>query len=120
MERRLVIMSKTQKRSAVTLIREECANCFQGQCLPLDTACPQINSDSLLCRWFRDAVLPLDGQLHAQVMGAGGLKTCEVCGGVFRALSNRAKYCAGCAAKERKKATARRVRECKARKRAAR
>lgn len=108
MERRLVIMSKTQKRSAVTLIREECANCFQGQCLPLDTACPQINSDSLLCRWFRDAVLPLDGQLHAQVMGAGGLKTCTVCGGVFRALSNRAKYCAGCAAKERRKKDAER------------
>lgn len=107
-KRELVNMSKTQKRSAVALIREECANCFQGQCLPLDTACLQINSDSLLCRWFRDAVLPLDGQLHAQIMGVDGLKICAVCGSVFRALSNRAKYCKACAAKERRKKDAER------------
>lgn len=116
--RGIVTMSAKQKRSAVALIREECANCFQGQCVPLDTACPQMHSESLLCKWFRDAVLPLGKELHAQIMGADGLKTCAACGRVFRAMSNRAKYCSDCAAKERRKATAKRVRECKARKRA--
>lgn len=107
-KRELVNMGKTQKRSAAMLIREECVNCFQGQCLPLDTACPQLYSDSLLCKWFRDVVLPLNKELLAQVMGVDALKSCASCGRMFRALSNRAKYCKACAAKERRKKDAER------------
>ena len=57
-----------QKRRASGLIRRECCNCEDGNCLALDDgdtcACPQMISFSVCCKWFRWAVLPLDGTLN--------------------------------------------------------
>jgi len=104
-------MSAKQKRGAAALIREECANCFQCVCIPLDTPCPQMHSDSLLCRWFQNAVLPLEKSLYDEIMRSDNLKTCSVCGRLFRAMSNRAKYCAECKSKARRRMDAKRKRE---------
>ena len=58
-----------QKRRASGLIRRECCNCEDGNCLALDDgdtcACPQMISFSVCCKWFRWAVLPLDRTLEA-------------------------------------------------------
>lgn len=105
-------MSKEQRRQAVTLIKQECCNYYSGYCCLMDMGCPQVHSESLMCKWFRDAVLPLDKVLYAQIMGEEGLKDCEVCGRPFRAISNRAKYCNECKAKiQRKQARARKQKE---------
>lgn len=48
-------------------------------------------------------LLPADKTLYAQIMGAGGVKTCASCGKPFRAVANRAKYCDGCRQWERRK-----------------
>ena len=61
--------------------------------------CPQTVSFSVCCKWFRWAVLPLDGTLEAEIFRDKDLKRCAVCGGVFVPKSNRAKYCPGCAAR---------------------
>ena len=49
-----------QKRRASGLIRRECCNCEDGNCLALDDgdtcACPQMISFSVCCKWFRWAV----------------------------------------------------------------
>ena len=37
---------------------KRCCNFLDGDCLLLDGACPQYISRSLICRWFRRAVLP--------------------------------------------------------------
>lgn len=96
-----------QRRRVSTLIKAECCNYQQGNCLLLDdeepTPCPQLVSGSLSCRWFRDAVLPSDEELYAEIMGQSALKQCSVCGQPFRAISNRAKYCERCRKNERKK-----------------
>ena len=62
-------------------------------------------SYSLLCRYFREAVLPADRQLCEQITRSGetDLKRCAVCGSTFAAGSNRAKYCPDCAAKIRRR-----------------
>ena len=39
-------------------LAKRCCNFLDGECLLLDSACPQYISCSLLCRWFRRAVLP--------------------------------------------------------------
>ena len=39
-------------------LTKRCCNFSGGDCLLLDGACPQYTSRSLLCRWFRRAVLP--------------------------------------------------------------
>src|SRR5699024_6704559 len=72
-------------------------------CIVLDDGdtctCPQTVSFSVYCKWFRWAVLPLDGTLEADIFRDKDLKRCAVCGGVFVPKSNRAKYCPGCAAR---------------------
>ena len=39
-------------------LTKRCCNFLDGDCLLLDGVCPQFISRSLLCRWFRRAVLP--------------------------------------------------------------
>ena len=85
-----------------SLLRRLCPRAA-GDCLVLDCPCPQLQSHSLKCRYFRDAVLPGDKELYAAVMGQGGIKTCASCGKPFRAVANRAKYCDGCRVKVHRK-----------------
>ena len=96
-------MTLAQRKQAASLIRRECCNCEGGNCIALDDGdtctCPQTISFSVCCKWFRWAVLPLDGTLEAEIFRDKDLKRCEVCGGVFVPKSNRAKYCPGCAAR---------------------
>ena len=96
-------MTPAQRKQANALIRRECCNCEDGNCIVLDDgdtcACPQIVSFSVCCKWFRWAVLPLAGTLEAEIYRGGDLKRCAVCGGVFVPKSNRGKYCPDCAAR---------------------
>ena len=39
-------------------LTKRCCNFLDGDCLLLDGVCPQFISRSLICRWFRRAVLP--------------------------------------------------------------
>ena len=58
---------------------------------------------SLLCRWFKVAVLPLDAALCAEITkGRDEIKRCAVCGAAFVPKSNRGKYCPGCAGRMKK------------------
>ena len=92
-------MTPAQRKQAASLIRRECCCCEDGNCIVLDDGdtctCPQTISFSVCCKWFRWAVLPLDGTLEAEIFRDKDLKRCEVCGGVFVPKSNRAKYCPG-------------------------
>ena len=96
-------MTPVQRKQANALIRRECCNCEDGNCIVLDDGdtctCPQMVSFSVCCKWFRWAVLPLDGTLEAEIYRGRDLKRCAVCGGVFVPKSNRGKYCPDCAAR---------------------
>lgn len=107
-------MSDMQKRKAVALIKSLCCNYDgpTGSCLVLsgweDTPCPQCSSNSLMCRHFRDVLLEdkAGKELKAAIMSCGSIKTCQVCGKPFRAISNRARYCQNCSKKmERERKT---------------
>lgn len=112
-------MSAKQYKDACSLIRNLCCNYDRstGGCLLLDNGevvrCPQMISQSLICRYFRDVLLEdKDGNaLKAEIMGEDHRKVCQVCGQHFRAISNRAKYCARCAEKVRRSQTAERTRK---------
>ena len=69
------------------LIRRECCCCEDGNCIALDDGdtctCPQTISFSVCCKWFRWAVLPLDGTLEAEIFRDKDLKRCSVCGAAF-------------------------------------
>ena len=89
-----------------------------GNCLLLDDGepcvCVQSISLSLMCRWFRVAVLPLDGELAAALLYRGSRKRCAVCGAAFVPKSNRGKYCPDCAGRMKKLKAARTKAETKA------
>ena len=106
---RQISLDEKQHRAVKKMARAACANNDCGCCLLLDDGepcvCVQSISYSLLCRYFREAVLPADRQLWQQITRSGetDLKRCAVCGSTFAAGSNRAKYCPGCAAKIRRR-----------------
>lgn len=78
-------------------LTKHCCNFFDGECLLLDGVCPQHISRSLLCRWFRRAVLPRQPKLEQAILSPKKLRRCEVCGTGILARSGRTKYCPACA-----------------------
>ena len=96
-------MTPAQRKQANALLRRECCCYEDGNSMLLDDGdthtCPQTISFSVCCKWFRWAVLPLDGTLEAEIFRDKELKRCAVCGRVFVPKSNRAKYCPDCAAR---------------------
>ena len=100
-------MTYQQYRAARKLVHQ-CCNYDGGTCLVLECVCVQSISYSLLCRWFRAAVLPQDTGLCAALLYRDQMKPCVICGGSFVPKSNRAKYCPDCALRmKRIKATER-------------
>ena len=81
MSDKLPRMDYRQHRRARRLVHE-CCNYDGGNCLLLDDGepcvCVQSISFSLMCRWFRVAVLPLDEELAAALLYRGSRKRCAV------------------------------------------
>ena len=102
-------------KNRVTDREYECCNYDEGNYLLLDDGepcvCVQSISYSLMCRWFRVAVLPLDGELAAALLYRGSRKRCAVCGAAFVPKSNRGKYCPDCAGRMKKIKAAERKRK---------
>lgn len=104
-EKKVEHMSAEQAKTARGIIRDHCCNydSTTGGCLLLDRGevvpCPQLISQSVICKYFRDVLLEdrRAKDLKAEIYGEDHRKVCAVCGGHFRAISNRAKYCAKCA-----------------------
>lgn len=93
-------MNYNQYRKARKL-SNECCNFDNGRCLILETICIQAISRTLLCKWFKEAVLPLDKELLAELLHKQKAKQCVICGKSFLPASNRAKYCLNCSVMER-------------------
>ena len=109
----IVHMNYQQYRTARRLVHS-CCNYDGGCCLLLDNGeecvCPQSITYSLICKWFRAAVLPLDAGLRAALLYRDHMKPCAICGSYYVPKSNRAKYCSECAEQERRRKTRDRVR----------
>lgn len=99
-------LTPAQRARCNRLIRRLCANYDGGNCLPLDDGegcvCVQTISYSLLCKYFRRAVLPAYKVLCADIYRQR-TRTCERCGKPFAPSSNRQKYCPECGCSIRRK-----------------
>ena len=107
-------MDGEQIRRMKKLVRGLCANCDGGCCILLDETCPQLITSSLICKYFRAAVLPEDAELHTALLLRRSGKRCALCGTLFVPASNRAKYCPNCSAQEQRRKTRERVRRYRA------
>ena len=88
----MIRLNDAQHRRVKKLTRCHCANNVRGCCLLLDDGescvCVQAISYSLLCRYFREAVLPADRELCADLAAtADTRKKCELCGKPFPAAA---------------------------------
>ena len=88
-----------EDRAAIrSLVVKWCANYDREYgCLPLDCECYMLGKcyTGALCRYFREAVLPLDPRLEAALAADGAapdFKSCPVCGGAF-VPNGRQAYC---------------------------
>lgn len=90
-----------EKRVA-TLLRKLCANYDGGNCLLLDDGescvCVQsISKYGIYCNYFKNAVLPADERLHAEIMKPTGGKRCVLCRQAFASRTKNQRYCTACA-----------------------
>ena len=100
-------MDAEHTRRVRRLVRRLCANCESGNCLLLDDGdsclCPQLITSSIVCKYFRNSVLPDDQELCAGVFRERIVRRCCLCGTPLFSTSNAAKYCPSCAVKERRR-----------------
>ena len=99
-------LTPQQSRKVNALVKKSCCNYDNGNCLLLDDGetcvCPQLISYSLLCKYFRRAVLPTDKALYADIYRQR-TRLCDRCGKPFAPGSNRQKYCPECGCSIRRK-----------------
>ena len=107
-------LTTKERHSIRKLVTRHCAN-YDSEygCLPLGCECPMLGicyTNSAMCRYFREAVLPNDPELESVLQGLP-TKRCQHCGKPFP-VSGRRVYCSDkCADDVRKKQTAARVRK---------
>ena len=91
-------LTREEKRAIRALVTRWCANYDREcGCLPLDGECYMLGKcwTGAYCRYFREAVLPLDPALEAALLTEGprpDFKICPVCGGAVPA-DGRMAYC---------------------------
>ena len=79
-------LTRTEKAAIRRLVSKWCANYERDcGCLPLDCECYMFGKcwTGAYCRYFREAVLPLDPALEAALLAEGprpDFKACPVCG----------------------------------------
>ena len=108
-------MNDKQLKEARKLIKKRCCNYDQGSCIVLDWSfcniCPQYNSYAVLCKWFRDAVLPNNKELEREIYANQPSKhRCAVCKRRFTPTGPRSKYCPICSQSVRREQQAKWVR----------
>jgi hypothetical protein len=79
----MVKLDYNQAKKVHKLIRGECCNCVDGNCILLDDVCMQLISQrKIYCNYFLRAVLPLDKNLSEELRSKDS-KRYEVCGKYF-------------------------------------
>ena len=101
-----------QANKVKKLIKKECANYIDGDCILLDTTCPQMGCMySVLCKYFINSVLPLDKELYKELLPdaeeTSGLynKQCKICNKHFTSDKKNERYCDKCKDKVKKEKT---------------
>lgn len=102
-------LTREEKAGIKKLVLSMCANYDREYgCLPLDCECYMLGKcwTGAYCRYFREAVLPLDPALEAALTTGGpppDFKPCPVCGGAVPPAGRQA-YCSQrCAQAARRK-----------------
>ena len=104
-------MTGRQRYRANALIKRLCANYDDGNCLLLDDGepcvCVQSISYSLLCKYFKTAVLPAEPLLEAEIYGSNRVAICKSCKSPYVQNHHNQFYCERCGKIRHRQAKAR-------------
>lgn len=97
------LMSKTLS-DIRSLLKNECCNYDNGNCIVKDLPCPQLTAESVVCKWLADAVLPLNPELgglcEVRHVEKKPVRLCVICGKTV--VTGRAQYCPKCSQKQQR------------------
>ena len=102
-----------QFRKVSRLVRRECCNCMDGNCLLLDdgethTCVQLISKYHIFCNHFKNAVQ----ELYRMLICDNDYKRCQSCGSRFDSKARNKRYCNQCAERiKRQKAVERKRRQ---------
>jgi len=91
-------LTRAERKAIRKMVTEICANYdnHYNICLPLDCPCYMLNKwwTGAYCKYFQNAVLPLDPILEVALLGRAARfqKNCPICGAVYIPVTSRA-YC---------------------------
>jgi predicted nucleic acid-binding Zn ribbon protein len=91
-------LTRDERAAIRKLVMDMCANYdLKYGCLPLDCPCYMLGKcwTGAYCKYFQNAVLPLNSVLEAALMGKNDVlspKICPVCGAAYIPVTNQA-YC---------------------------
>lgn len=91
-------LTRAERSAICKLVTKMCANYddYYRVCLPLDCPCYMLNKwwTGAYCKYFQNAVLPLDPVLEASLLSSStaNTKTCPVCGAAYIPVTSQA-YC---------------------------
>lgn len=74
-----------------------------------------ISRYGIYCSYFKNAVLPADRELFAEIMQPSRQKRCQICKSFFVPRAKNQRYCPNCAAVQKRKKAAERQRRNRAR-----
>ena len=95
----VIKITPQQAKRVNALLWKLCANYDGGNCLLLDDgeSCVCVQSISKYGIYFKNAVLPVDEGLHAEIMKPTGGKRCVLCHQAFTSRAKNQRYCPACA-----------------------
>ena len=111
----VIKITPQQAKRVNALLRKLCANYDGGNCLLLDDGEPcvcvqSISKYGIYCNYFKNAVLPADRELFAEIMQPSHQKRCQICKSFFVPKAKNQRYCPDCAAVQKRKKAAERQR----------
>lgn len=110
-------LTRQEKVGIRKLVKRCCANYDREYgCLPLDWDCYMFGKcyTGSFCKYFRNAVLPLDAELEASLAQKGGNRVCGYCGAPFQGHHKQlycSESCAAAIAKNRSTQRAKKYRQ---------
>ena len=106
-------LDKNTCREVKRLVRKECCNCYEDNCLLLDDGeshtCPQLITQShIICNYLRNCVLPICQPLLNRIKESAKPKmiTCSKCRRKTERTGKNQKYCPDCAKKTQRRRNA--------------
>ena len=111
------LLSPALQTRVNSLAKKECCNYDRGDCSIMGKKCLQVGSKTVICGWFKKAVLPLDKTLEAEALIDNTNSTsiesseilnyaqrvrqkqCDICGKTFNSIARNTRHCQKCAEK---------------------